>query len=167
MLFSRRIVFGSSLAATCVLLGFSTVGVAQRGQPRAALVNADRKRMQPEEAQGSLLAFGDPSKPGMYIQRNRFGPGANSRPHVHDQDRWVTVIKGTWYTGEGDVFDASSMVPIRAGGLMYHPAGFHHYDGAKPGGDEEVIVQIMGMGPVQTTQTEVDASGRPVGRDGR
>ena len=34
---------------------------------------------------------------------------------------------------------------------MFHPAGFHHYDGAK---DEEVIVQIMGMGPVKTTGTE-------------
>jgi quercetin dioxygenase-like cupin family protein len=87
----------------------------------------------------------------MYVYRNRFAPGRTSRPHYHDQDRWVTVIKGTWWTGEGDVFDADKMVPIKAGGMMYHPAGFHHYDGAK---DEEVIVQIMGMGPVKTVQTE-------------
>ncbi len=44
---------------------------------------------------------------------------------------------------------------------MYHPAGFRHYDGAK---DEDVIVQIMGMGPVETVRTEVDADGRPVNR---
>ncbi len=31
------------------------------------------------------------------------------------------------------------------------PASLHHYDGAR---DEEVIVQIIGMGPVVTTDTE-------------
>jgi hypothetical protein len=53
-----------------------------------------------------------------------------------------------------------------AGGMMFHPAGLHHYDGAK---EEDVIVQIMGMGPVQTIQTEVDEHGNPVtrGRGGR
>ena len=29
---------------------------------------------------------------------------------------------------------------------MFHPAGYHHYDQAR---DEDVIVQIMGMGPVK------------------
>jgi hypothetical protein len=57
------------------------------------------------------------------------------------------------------------MIPIKTGGMMYHPAGLHHYDGSK--GDEEVIVQIMGMGPVETIQTEVDEHGQPVrGRGG-
>jgi hypothetical protein len=42
---------------------------------------------------------------------------------------------------------------------MFHPAGYHHYDGAK---DEDVIVQIMGMGPVETIQTEVHEKGQPV-----
>jgi hypothetical protein len=42
---------------------------------------------------------------------------------------------------------------------MFHPKGLHHYYGAK---DEEAIVQIMGMGPVETVQTEVDANGKPV-----
>ena len=51
------------------------------------------------------------------------------------------------------------MTPIKPGGFMFHPAGYHHYDGAR---DEEVIVQIIGMGPVQTTQTEVDEKGQPV-----
>jgi hypothetical protein len=45
--------------------------------------------------------------------------------------------------------------------MMFHPAGLHHYDGAK---EEDVIVQIMGMGPVKTVQTEVDEKGNPVTR---
>ena len=51
------------------------------------------------------------------------------------------------------------MVAIKQGGMMYHPAGLHHYDGAK---DEDVIDADLWPGPVQTVQTEVDASGQPV-----
>ena len=80
-------------------------------------------------------------------------------PHYHDQDRYVTVLKGTWWTGAGDVYKPETMTPIRAGGFLFHPAGYHHYDGAR---DEEVIVQIIGMGPVQTVRTEVDEKGQPV-----
>jgi hypothetical protein len=46
------------------------------------------------------------------------------------------------------VFNQDKTQPLAAGGFMKHPAGLHHYDGAK---DTEVIVQIMGMGPVTTT----------------
>jgi hypothetical protein len=40
--------------------------------------------------------FGDPSQPGMYVVRNLFRAGRGSRPHFQDQDRYITVIKGTW-----------------------------------------------------------------------
>jgi len=120
-----------------------------------ALMSADHKRLSPEEAysDNSVTLFGDPTKAGMYIVRNHFKPGSMSRPHYHDQDRYITVIKGTWWTGEGDTFAPETAVPIKAGGMMFHPAGYHHYDGSKPG-TEDVIVQIMGMGPVKTIETE-------------
>ena len=70
------------------------------------------------------------------------------------------VVKGTWYTGEGDVLKPETMVPIKAGGFMFHPADYHHYDGSMD--DQEVIVQLMGYGPVTTVQTEVDAKGNPM-----
>jgi hypothetical protein len=38
---------------------------------------------------------------------------------------------------------------VKAGSFVFHPAFGHHYDGAK---DEEVVVRIMGMGPVTTKQ---------------
>ena len=41
------------------------------------------------------------------------------------------------------------MMPVAEGTFIYQPPEGHHYDMAK---DEEVIVQIMGMGPVITTQ---------------
>jgi hypothetical protein len=91
---------------------------------------------------------GDPSKPGIYVIRAKFSPGTMTRPHWHPEDRYVTVLAGTWYTGEGDNFDPDKTVPLKAGSFMLHPAKAHHYDGAK---DEEVIVQIIGIGPSNTT----------------
>jgi hypothetical protein len=122
--------------------------------PNKPLLSADRKRLQPEDAysDNNVLIYGDPNKAGMYIIRNHFKAGQMSRPHFHDQDRYVTVIKGTWWTGEGDKYAPETTVAIKTGGIMFHPAGYHHYDGAK---QEDCIVQIMGMGPVKTTQTEV------------
>lgn len=96
--------------------------------------------------------FGDPSKPGIDVTRNRFAPGTGSRPRYHDQDRYVTVTKGTWWVRlgpESDVYDRDKMTPLKPGSFVVHPAMGHHYDGAK---DEEAIVQIMGMGPVKTVQ---------------
>ena len=138
-----------------VALLASASGRAQQSAP--ALVDASHLRMQADAAEAAfgkevqVMVFGDPAKPGLYAIRRRFTPGEMSRPHYHDKDRLVTVIKGTWYTGEGDVFDPAKTTPVRTGGFMFHPAGFHHWDGAK---DQEVIVQIIGMGPVQTVNTE-------------
>ncbi len=103
-------------------------------------------------AQSQVVIAGDPAKAGIYVIRIRFAPGNMSRPHFHDQDRYVTVMKGTWWVAlgpEADTFDPSKTKPVKAGSIVKHPAGAHHYDGAK---DEEVIVQIIGMGPVKTTQ---------------
>jgi quercetin dioxygenase-like cupin family protein len=159
----RRAHFFMLGTAAFLMLATTTMVVGQAPAARPPvkpLVDADNKRMQREQGLVSTTVFGDPNKPGIYVIRNRFAPGVTSRPHFHDQDRFVTVIKGTWWTDEGDVFRPDKMVPIKEGGFMYHPANYHHYDGSK--GDEEVVVQIMGMGPVKTVQTEVDASGNPV-----
>jgi hypothetical protein len=59
----------------------------------------------------------------------------------------VTVLKGTWYTGTGEIFDPDNALPLKTGSYMMHPAKAVHWDGAK---DEEVIVQIIGIGPGAT-----------------
>ncbi len=88
--------------------------------------------------------YGDPSKPGLYIIRIKFPPGVMSSPHAHPETRIGTVIKGTWWTGTGDKLDLAAATAIPVGGMMVHPAGKAHYDGAR---NEEVIVQMMGIGP--------------------
>ena len=96
----------------------------------------------------TIALQGDPSAPGFYIIRIRFPAGNSSRPHSHDQDRFITVIEGTWYAGVGAEYDMSKTTAIKVGGFMKHPAGAVHFDGAK---DDAVIVEIRGMGPVKTT----------------
>ena len=95
---------------------------------------------------------GDPSKPGVYVIRAKFSPGAMTRPHWHPEDRFVTVLQGTWWAGEGDSFEPDKTTPLKAGSFMLHPAKAHHYDGAK---DEEAVLLIVGDGPETPTPAEV------------
>ena len=95
--------------------------------------------------QATLL--GDPDRPGMYVIRVKFPPHLMDSPHWHPNARYVTVLEGTWYTGTGDTFDLARAVPLVPGSLMLHPAKAVHWDGS--GGNETVIVQIIGYGPTE------------------
>jgi hypothetical protein len=88
------------------------------------------------------------------IHRDCSGRRIDRRPHRHPNDRFVTVLEGTWYTGTGDTFDPARAVPLRPGSFMMHPAKAVHWDGSR--GDETVVVQIIGYGP--GTSTLVDAT---------
>lgn len=94
---------------------------------------------------------GSPSKPGLYVVRVRFPPHVMDMPHSHSTDRHVTVISGTWTAGAGPDFDPAKATHLKAGSYMLHPANGVHWDGAAT--DEEAVVQIIGMGPVTTTQS--------------
>lgn len=100
-----------------------------------------------------VILYGDPSKEGPYMVINRFSPGAFSRPHFHPNDRFITVLKGTWWVGSGSKFDTNNILPMRTGTFVTHFGKGIHYDGAK---DEEVMVLITGMGPATSTQVKQD-----------
>jgi quercetin dioxygenase-like cupin family protein len=106
----------------------------------------------PPEGERTVRILGQGSEPGMYVQQITWAPGTGSRPHYHDQARYIQVLKGTWYVSTGaaaDVYDPDSMIPVEEGTFIYEPPNGHHYDMAK---DEEVVVMIWGIGPVTTTQ---------------
>jgi quercetin dioxygenase-like cupin family protein len=95
---------------------------------------------------------GDPTKEGLYIVLNRFKPGNYSRPHFHPKDRFITVVKGTWWVATGNRFDPALTVAMPAGSFVTHFGGQVHWDGAK---DEEAWVLIVGDGPGTSTQVEI------------
>ena len=94
-----------------------------------------------------VVIAGNPREAGLYVIRAKFAPHTMSQPHWHPEARYVTVLKGTWWAGTGDRLDPDRTTPVRAGGFAVHAPGKVHYDGAK---DEEVIVQISGIGPSGT-----------------
>ena len=102
-------------------------------------------------ASDTALIQGDPSKPGIYIQLIKWHPGNMSRPHYHSTERYITVLSGTWWMGWGPKYDPASTYPAKAGSYVVDIPGGIHYDGAK---DEECMLEIVGMGPMTTTQAE-------------
>jgi len=99
----------------------------------------------------TAVLVGDPSKPGLYVVLTKWLPHNMSRPHFHPNDRFITVVKGTWWVGSGNKFDPESTVPMPAGTFVTHFGKQVHYDGAK---DEETILQIVGEGPATSTRVE-------------
>ena len=99
---------------------------------------------------GAVLV-GDPSKPGLYVQLVKWLPGNMSRPHWHPNDRFITVLSGTWWVGSGETYDPNSTVPMPAGTFVTHFGKQVHYDGAKEG---EAVLLIVGEGPATSTPAE-------------
>ena len=99
--------------------------------------------------------LGNQGGTGMYVVRVHFPPHVMDTPHVHPNDRYVTVLEGTWYAGTGEVFDPTRAVPLRPGSVMFHPGKGVHWDGSA--GDDGATVQIIGLGPGSTVPVDPKA----------
>jgi quercetin dioxygenase-like cupin family protein len=102
----------------------------------------------PDQLQNAVI-FGDPTKPGLYVQRFRFPPGLKVPPHWHpDEMRTVVVLSGTLYYAFGERWDESKFTQLTAGSFFYEPPHVPHYAWAKDG---EVILQLTAIGPSGVT----------------
>ena len=81
-----------------------------------------------------------------------------SHPHFHPHDRFITVIKGTWWVGSGTKFDPGATVPMPAGTFVTHFGQQVHFDGAK---DEDAVLLIVGEGPGTSTPARSQMTQRP------
>ena len=144
------------IAGTMTLLGVftfaATLAWSQVVEPdQHGFVVAGPEDLAPREGGRVVNLIGDPREEGIYVIQITWAPGTGSRPHYHDQARYINILSGHWYVASGpesDVYDPDSMTRLGPGTFIYQPAYGHHYDMAK---DEEVVVQIFGMGPVTTT----------------
>ena len=112
--YSRRLILGAGLA-----LVLSMPGHTAELNPAALVYQLpDQIKWNPPSAEGvqNAVLMGDPSKPGLYLQRNKRLQGNHfSRPHFHPNDRFITVLSGTWWMGSGTNFDPDNAVALPPG----------------------------------------------------
>ena len=141
----------ASLMVVAAIFAVAASGVAKDSPDFVRISPADVHWQDIPDGHGAQEAtlLGNPDKPGMYVVRVKFPPHVMDRPHWHPNARYVTVLEGTWYAGTGNTFDVAHAVPLPPGSFMLHPAKAVHWDGS--GGNETVIVQIVGEGPGDST----------------
>ena len=148
---------GKSFCLSLIWLGLLSLrGSAQDNPPppdasHVVFLAPDKMKWEGEGGQRHVNLVGDPSKPGLYVVLLQWLPGHMSRPHFHPNDRFITVLKGTWWVGTGNRFDPANTVPMREGTFVTHFGQQVHWDGAK---DEDAILLIVGEGPASNTRVE-------------
>ncbi|MGN8549347.1 hypothetical protein ACQPTN_33805 [Bradyrhizobium sp. 13971] len=93
--------------------GMLSVSSAAELNPAAVTYKLpDQIPWSPVDARGAqnAVVVGDPSKPGFYMVYTKWTKGNHfSRPHFHPNDRYIVVLKGTWWVGSGP-----NSIPITA-----------------------------------------------------
>jgi hypothetical protein len=147
----RRLVLSAAFAAM-FLSGMTMVSSAAELDPKAVVFKLpDQINWGPVTPNGNQQAilFGDPTRPGLYGVMTKWLAGNHfSRPHSHPNDRFITVLSGTWWVGSGPEFDPNASVPMPAGSFVTHFGKQVHWDGAK---DTDAVLLIVGEGPAAST----------------
>ena len=140
-----------TLAAACLWIahpyGAQAVAV-DRGSRDYTL--PDQMHWRDTENGKTANLYGDPSKPGLYAYILKRGPNVWSKPHFHDNDRFVTVLEGTFWAGTG-TFDPRRTVPLKAGSVVRDVARGIHFDGTKEDG---ATLYFVGIGPAPSRPAE-------------
>src|SRR5262249_37773627 len=141
-----------AIAGPILGFGLATVGQAVGAHSSAGMFKLpDQIDWKGTGGNRSAVLVGDPEKPGLYVVINKWLAGNFSRPHFHPNDRFITVLKGTWWVGTGNKFDPNNTVAMPAGTFVTHFWKQLHWYGAK---DEAALLRIVGEGPARITRVE-------------
>src|SRR5580692_1637066 len=92
----------TAVVLSVAAIGSTTVNAAeQQLNPKAITIKLPDQIPWKRNAAGTnevAVLVGDPSKPGLYVQMFKWLPGNMSRPHWHPNDRYITVLKGPWWS---------------------------------------------------------------------
>lgn len=95
----------------------------------------------------SMTLAGDRTKPGMFTIRVKYPDGLHIPPHKHILELHSTVLQGMLCVGLGETWDSTKIQRIMPGQFMYFAPGVSHFEYTVG----ETILQISGIGPMQTT----------------
>ena len=87
--------------------------------------------------------YGDPTKPGLFVQRVKFPANFQVAPHIHPNVEAVVVLSGATNIGEGDKFDKTKTHAMKAGSFYLNPAKHPHFVWTS----EETVIQLTTNGP--------------------
>ena len=147
----RRILHVTAMVAIFVWLG--AVKAADLNPKAISYKLPDQiKWVEGNGGAANAVLVGDPTQPGLYIVLTKWHAHHMSRPHYHPNNRYITVLSGTWWVGTGTKYDPDSTVPLPTGSFATHFGKEIHYDGAK---DEDVVLEILGEGPATNVPAEV------------
>jgi hypothetical protein len=139
---------GAALALS-LLPVFLLTGPARAQQPEAIAIVPESLKWSPTPFPDVTVAVvaGNPMATGTYAIFAKYKAGGRSAPHTHPDQRVVTVLSGTYYSGLGTIFDEAKLRPLHSGSVLIVPANTPHYALAKDG---ETVVQEVGTGPTAT-----------------
>ena len=100
----------------------------------------------PPGAKFAVIA-GDPAATGLVTVRFEMPAGYKIPPHFHPTDEHVTVLKGSFSLGMGDVIDKAHALTLTAGGYAVAMANMHHYAYTTTG----ATIQVHMRGPFAIT----------------
>jgi len=141
----RRAVARAWLALVLIVCGAAVAG-DQEGPLRVFL--PDELHWVPNKSVPAgmtmTMLYGDPRQPGPFIFRAKIPAGYRLPPHRHPDERIVTVLSGTYYSGVGEKFDRAALRAYPPGSFYVTPADTPHFAWVESG---EVIIQESGFGP--------------------
>jgi quercetin dioxygenase-like cupin family protein len=100
----------------------------------------------PPGAKFAVIA-GDPGASGLVTVRFEMPAGYTIPPHFHPTDEHITVLKGTFSIGMGDVIDKTQALTLSPGGYGVAMANMHHYAYTTTG----ATIQVHMQGPFAIT----------------
>jgi hypothetical protein len=168
----------SAIVAVIAMGASATLVSAQRGAPAPSTHATVRDPQGPEPDRGHIpfvlpanikwtgdparsetaILYGDPTREGPYGMLVKWYPGNFSRPHFHDQTRWIYVVSGTWWVSASSVYDEHTTYPLQAGTFSTDVANTVHWDGCRAGESEPAVILLTGIGPVKTIQASENGS---------
>jgi quercetin dioxygenase-like cupin family protein len=91
-----------------------------------------------------ILIYGSPKEAGPYIFRAKIPAGYQLPAHRHSDQRVVTVLQGTYWSGAGEKFEQNKLTKYTPGSFYITDPGVPHFAWA----ETDVVIQEMGTGPV-------------------
>ena len=140
---------GVALGLTALPIAYSDMHEGMTVLMRSNYIAEDPEKLKWERNMSTpwgmrtVMLYGDPTKPGPYVFRAKMPSGYKLPPHRHSDTRTVTVLKGVYWAGIGEQYDAMQMRELGPGAYYITEAEVPHYAWAR----KEVIIQEMGTGP--------------------